>query len=491
MQKRSQLPILIPIILLIFSSSGIFAQEKALDSIKNETSLTFTIPQKDSARYYQIKSIHFEGNKITKDKVIWRELNFREGDSIKGKNLFTRLEKSRENLRNLSLFNFVHITASLDSSCAYCTTITIRFIEQWYIWPFPIFEVADRNFNTWWKKKDFSRLNYGVFFEHKNFLGLNQKLKLLLRFGHDQKYELSYYNPYINKKQTIGMGISAGAKLNHETAYMTDSNNEELFYKDDNVNVKKEFYFGFDFTLRRNIYNTHVLSVKYIMNHFADSLVILNPEYSPGQKTEVNYTQLHYMFRSDHRDYKHYPLGGWYFDVSMTQKGIPGSEDLNMFDAVSSFRKYWKLHERWFFASGVTGKISSKGAQPYFAQRGLGYGRDFVRGYEYYVIDGQDYALLKTNLKLALIQPHIHKFGFIRNEKFNTVHYAIYMNFYLDAGHVWDQELQHINDLDDQLLLGGGIGLDFVTYYDKVLRVEYSVNKMGEGGVFLHFIAPI
>ena len=84
MQKQSRLPILIPIILLTFSISGSFAQEKALDSIKNETSLNFTIPQKDSARYYQIKSIRFEGNKITKDKVIWRELNFREGDSIKG-----------------------------------------------------------------------------------------------------------------------------------------------------------------------------------------------------------------------------------------------------------------------------------------------------------------------------------------------------------------------------------------------------------------------
>jgi hypothetical protein len=30
------------------------------------------------------------------------------------------------------------------------------------------------------------------------------------------------------------------------------------------------------------------------------------------------------------------------------------------------------------------------------------------------------------------------------------------------------------------------VGLDFITYYDLVLRFEYSFNKMKESGFFIH-----
>ena len=45
--------------------------------------------------------------------------------------------------------------------------------------------------------------------------------------------------------------------------------------------------------------------------------------------------------------------------------------------------------------------------------------------------------------------------------------------------------------LDNKFIYGTGMGLDFVTYYDKVLRLEYGINDMGETGLFIHFVAPI
>ena len=42
----------------------------------------------------------------------------------------------------------------------------------------------------------------------------------------------------------------------------------------------------------------------------------------------------------------------------------------------------------------------------------------------------------------------------------------------------------------NEFLYGYGLGLDFVTYYDIVFRVEFSANKFGETGLFLHFNAP-
>ena len=77
--------------------------------------------------------------------------------------------------------------------------------------------------------------------------------------------------------------------------------------------------------------------------------------------------------------------------------------------------------------------------------------------------------------------------------KFKSLQYAFYLNAFFDMGFVDNMypmpELN--NDLENTLLIGYGIGLDFVTYYDIVLRFEYSVNRMGEHGFYLHFRAPI
>ncbi len=36
-------------------------------------------------------------------------------------------------------------------------------------------------------------------------------------------------------------------------------------------------------------------------------------------------------------------------------------------------------------------------------------------------------------------------------------------------------------------MLGGGFGLDIVTYYDLVFGVEFSINRSGDQGFFIHF----
>ena len=41
-----------------------------------------------------------------------------------------------------------------------------------------------------------------------------------------------------------------------------------------------------------------------------------------------------------------------------------------------------------------------------------------------------------------------------------------------------------------KILWGKGIALDYITYYDQILRIEYSLNHLGEKGVFLHFSNP-
>jgi hemolysin activation/secretion protein len=126
-------------------------------------------------------------------------------------------------------------------------------------------------------------------------------------------------------------------------------------------------------------------------------------------------------------------------------------------------------------------------------QRGLGYGRDFVRGYEYYVVDGRNFLLWKNNLKFALIPQRDFSMDFIRSPKFSRVPYALYLNVFGDMGYVWydGDQSDKSNDLRNSLLIGYGAGLDLTTYYDIVIRLELSTNLKGIPGIYLHFMAPI
>lgn len=81
--------------------------------------------------------------------------------------------------------------------------------------------------------------------------------------------------------------------------------------------------------------------------------------------------------------------------------------------------------------------------------------------------------------------------GWVPLKKFSTMHYALYSNVFFDCGYVKDIYFKRNNQLNNTFTYGMGIGLNFVTYYDKVLRVEYSITKQKEHGLFIHFIAPI
>src|SRR6187455_2897480 len=119
-----------------------------------------------------------------------------EGDTLK--NLDNTFRRSKENVLNTSLFHTVDITwlADGDNLTAY-----IILSERWYIFPVPIFEVVDRNFNEWWKTKNFSRVNYGAYLYWNNFRGRNETVTMAIRLGYTQRFSLYYEIPFINLRQ--------------------------------------------------------------------------------------------------------------------------------------------------------------------------------------------------------------------------------------------------------------------------------------------------
>lgn len=442
--------------------------------------------------YVVIHSIVFTGNKITRDKIIFRELTFREGDTIPATELDKVFQQSHENLMNTSLFNFVTFEYTPVEGRAHYIDVTIDFLERWYVWPVPILEFADRNFNAWLRKRDWNRLNYGMFLTWNNFRGRREKVVVYSRFGYDEKYILSYQIPYINRNQTLGLGFAGGFSQNHEIAY-DSRDNKEVYFKSEEYHPKREIFGYTEIFYRKGIHNFHRGMVAYTDLRIADTIFDINRDYAFGTTGTNRYITLYYQFRSDFRDYKQYPLKGYYFDAEIDKKGVGLFSDpnVNTLYIKSNVRKYFKLKGRFYWASGLSGKISPFWHQPYYYLQGLGYGRDFVRGYEYYVIDAQHYGVLKNNLKFELVPTRVQTFNFIPTDKFNKLYYSFYLNLFADFGYAVDNRNHPSNPLSNQILTGYGIGLDFVTYYDFVLRIEYSFNKMGESGFFIHFMPSI
>jgi outer membrane protein assembly factor BamA len=433
-------------------------------------------------------TINIIGNKVTKERIIYRELMFRTGDTLTFSDLTKKIKRTEENLENTSLFNSVNITWLRENEKV---NLYIIVAERWYVFPLPIFEIAERNFNAWWETKDFSRIVYGGVLNWNNFRGRNEVLAVSARLGYTQRLSFYYSIPYINRNQKSGLTFGYAYSRNHQSSVKTVEN-KIVNYKDEELFSKKEYGGSIAYSYRKNLYETHQFEVGYRHSSVLDTVVRLNPFYFAPNENAINYSIIRYFFKSDHRDIVVYPKRGYYFDIELVKNGLPGlGDDIDIWYTTIHLKNFWPLSKKFFFGTGISAKLTADTYVPYYLQRGLGYGRDYIRGYELYVMDGVNFFLLKTNLKYELLRKREIHLDFIPLNKFATIPYAFYINLYSDAGITKDKQFAAENPLSRSWQYGYGAGLDFVTYYDMVFRFEYSFNKLGESGFFLHFTAPI
>ena len=437
-----------------------------------------------------ISSITIKGNKITKEDVILREITFSSNNSFSISDLQKKIKESTENLINLKLFNFVEIHHAINKNKV---NITIDLIERWYFWPYPIFEVSERNFNAWWDEfkstnySDFSRLNYGIFLNWENFRGKNELIQIKLRKGFKEHFLIAYQIPYLNKKKTIGLNTRFQIFRRKKSFYKTQ-NNTLLYYASNDAFTTKDYEFNTEILYRRGIHKTHKVKFHYFKTETVDSILILNLDYLSNNALSGSYTKLTYSFINENRDYIKYPLYGYYLSLKGS-KHFSGTSPVNHYEMIGKAEKHIQLKDRFFMGSSFKARLSSSRNQPYFSQKGFGFS-DYVRGYEYYVIDGQDFWLSKTILKYLLVKKTKFDIPYVKMKQFRKSYYSLYLGFFSDMGYIVDKQNARKNNLSNSLLWGNGISLDYVTYYDKLLRIEFSTNHLGEKGVFLHFSSP-
>lgn len=448
----------------------------------------FSYAQEDD--YVIISDIDIIGNKVTKPSIVFRELTFSPGDTVSIATLNETLRYCRENILNTDLFNFVDFKLEDDTNCNNCKILIINVVERWYFWPIPYIAYADRNLNSWYETKNFARLSYGFDLVYYNMWGLMHELDFTLIGGYNQQFSITYDIPYITERQCFGLMMSGGFKRDKEVALKTEYD-KVVYFKEENGFTRQSYYAYLQPYYRFGYRDRLFLKLQYNSDRFSDSIMSLNPDYS-FEVSDIQYFSMSLVMKHDYRDDNNYPLDGHYLELDFTKFGPSfDNEELNIFYGKVTFDFYTKIYGRLYWASNVTTRIGNTNDVPYFLTDGLGYKNDFVRSYERYVVNAMNFALMKNNLKIAILNPTVAYLPLIKNEKFGKIHFALYFNVFFDMAYTWNMQNDPTSVLQNSLLFGTGVGIDFVTYYDKVLRVEYGINGLGESGLFLHLVAPI
>jgi outer membrane protein assembly factor BamA len=442
------------------------------------------------ADFVILNDIKIEGNLKTRDRIILRELALQPGDTVFAKEQEAVLRKDRNKIINTNLF--VTVELALLQVAEQRADLVILVSERWYLFPLPIFELADRNFNEWWyeRGRDLRRTHYGMRLSHKNFRGRNEQLDALIQFGFTRKFELSYDVPYLDRKQKLGLSFDLSFSENKAAAYKTEEH-KLLFVKGEDI-LRKRFYASVGLSRRNLFYSTHYLQLKYIFNQVNDTIPYLNPDFFLNGRSEQRFFQAYYSFTRDLRDAVAYPLHGSRLNFTVTKLGLMPGDDINQLDLVASYTKYTPLGKKFYFNNHFQGKLSIPNQQPYANVRGLGYGQDFVRGYELYVIDGSTSVVSKSTLKRELFKTQKNIEKIMPFKQFQTLPIAMYVNLYFDMGYVKNVRANPEKDyLSNTFLYGTGMGIDLVTFYNTIFRIDFSLNKSLEKNIFFHFVRDI
>jgi len=435
-----------------------------------------------------VEGFQLKGNKVTKSHIIVREMLCQVGDTLLKMELISTLQLSRANLLNTSLFNFVYM--DVQHLQGNRIIVEVEVTERWYIWPVPIVEYAERNFNEFIKNREWDKMVYGLWLKWNNFRGRNELLTGKIRLGYINEYALAYRIPNLGKKQQHG--ISNGFNINHQNEVSAATLNNMPWEFRSPVHPAQIRYNAFSkYMFRPRHYSIHTLRLDYYSYVIADTVAALNPDYLGGSRTGLKYFSLRYQFVHDVRDSRVYPLEGFMVKIIGEKLGLGLIDDFPyqsyLFTGVVMF--HHQLAGRVYFYNTTKGRYSSEKRLPHVLNKALGY-HEWLSAYEPYVIDGSDYFISSYNLKFQVLKPTVWNVPRIRMEQFNKIHFAMYVNLFADAGYVNNEWPGPTNTLVNNLQFSAGIGVDLVTYYDQVLRVSYAINRIGEHGFFFHLKTP-
>ena len=428
-----------------------------------------------------IRNVIITGNKITKKYIVLRELPFEIGKTYSISDVLIGLQIGRQNIMNTTLF----VSASLNFTNWYNDSmdIYIDVKERWYYIALPFFRPIDRNWNVWLKDYSLSldRVNYGLKFLGKNISGRNDRLNIWATNGYSRRLAFNYYNPFSDKSLRHGFGFDFSYLQNKELNYTT-LNNKQQFFKDDNNFLRQQLYAGLMYSYRRGSVERHYVKVGYQAESIADTVLALNPDYYLDGRQKVSFPEIKYTYNNYDLNYIPYPTRGKIIELEFTKRGF--NKNMNLWQLYFKYGHYFTLPKKMYVSSILETHLRLPFDQPFLNQPMLGYGESFLRGLEYYVIDGVAGGFVRNTIGKEILNYKLKTS--LKSKAYETIPFRFYLKLYGDAGIVYNRNNLNTNFLTNKMMYTGGVGLDIISIYDIVIRLEYSFNNLRERAFYVH-----
>lgn len=442
-----------------------------------------------NGQFLEVETITIVGNKRTKEKIVLREVDFRVGTRIQQSQLADRLKENERLILRTGLFTDAHINVTEWNTDTDKVSVEIEVTETPKIIPFPKFELADRNFNVWWNEYNASlkRVNYGGQLILLNAWGYGERFKINAQGGYTPRFELSALLPFIGYSQAVRLEVDISYSQNREISMYTFDNKQTFLEKDGSTIFRRQAY-AVGALIRQDIYTHHTLRLGW-NNNWIDSVFTaeVNPDFFLDGRTRQRYIFFEYQLDLEYRDLPVLPSKGWRAYAKFRKLGFGTTNDVSATYINPLFEINFPITDKLSVGTTLSGQIAlERQKQPFFNYRGLGYDDFFVRGYELYVVDALDYFLSRNQVRYRVFSTVVNWKKIMPVKSLRIMPLQIYVAGHYDLGYANDPFYFDNNSFTNRWLYGGGLALNFLFFNTYAIQVEWSVNHLGEKGIFLH-----
>lgn len=457
------------------------------------------------AESLQVQQITLLGAQKTHPWVILRELTFQQEEIVDADQLDQILQKSQQNIYNLGLFTEVKLIPQVNLGQL---TVIISVKERWYIWGSPIFRLEERNnydalLALW--NLDLQRAVLGADLYWRNLTGRNETLTFNGLIGYKQRLGITFNRPAAFRKANIDLRVGISYRRQNETMIGTDSARIARARLETEP-IEQAWSGVVGLQKRFSPYTNLELELNYQRRHFSDSLLSYRINDQPAgavasPDAKAYYPTVKLSWVVDHRDVRSFPLSGYKYQLLARYTGpkVRNFSNLHMARFGASYAQHFPLTDRWNFAFGTQHLITLGDSIPVFEKSYIGVGiKDFggtsteLRGYEPYSIGGTYVGMNKVELKYAIIPRQMVHLAWLPLRRFQDLPIGLYLTGFCDTGYVRDGSFSFQDRyMNDRWLVGYGLGLNVIGFYDMLVRIEYSRNHLGQGGIYLNGTVPI
>jgi len=410
-----------------------------------------TLKLTDPNQFARIDSIIIQGNEITEEFIITRELTFIPGDEVNQ----TLLKYNRERVYSLGLFNYVEFYLIQDEEKI---NLVIDVLEKWYLYPLPF---------VYLNEDDFDKATYGINFKLENFRGRNETLSAYIGLGYDPRVRFSYTIPAFLYKEGIGLGF--------QIAYQDFSNKSNIAETLVGNDFDYTIYTGaISINKRLDQFNLFELMTGY--SYIATDGISLNGITASGNTIDrYPFMSLAYVY--DSRDLKQFSKTGLLTSAQILHKGF-GIEgvayqifelDLRQYNqVVEDITARWRVNYRSAFGKTI----------PYYDYSFLGYS-EYIRGHRKNEMEGLQYLLGSFEMSYSIVDEwHLSLDLPLLPKSLTSTRIGVNFNIFTDAGVTYD----HFKELKlNNFISGYGFGLNILFLPFNAVRFEYAFDEYMNG----------